>query len=402
MGKTRDMSNLLNSTPADVDATSLDGASGEQYVRSDQADTTSSLTVQGDLNVSGTVSGAVDYGSLTNLPDPTVTLTGFASGTGTMTDLGNVSITTARTTAPTFSFNGDVTGASTIINDTPAITLTYNNTTMKTAIQSFDGPGSGIDSDLLDSQQGTYYLDYGNFTNSSALMSTIIANDGAGTSLDADLLDGQHGSYYTDYGNIAGTPTSITDLGVTDGTTGQYLVTDGNGGFTFQSLVVEGATDAGTLDGLDSTQFLRSDVDTTSTATVTANAFSGPLTGNVTGDLTGNVTGDVTGAVTGNVTGDVTGAVTGNVTGDLTGNVDADTIEVGQTIEMTAQSAHPSYQEGLLWYDNIHKTVNYYSDVSDVVHEIGIEEHQRVYNNTSSTLNRGKPVYFWEPFKWFY
>lgn len=106
-----------------------------------------------------------------------------------------------------------------------------------------DGAGSGLDADLLDGQQGTYYsnitarLGYtpiqqgtgnGQGTNvvkigwsaANRLKATVDAtdlgnfvfdgtiadvwrssNDGAGSGLDADLLDGQDGSYYT---NIAG------------------------------------------------------------------------------------------------------------------------------------------------------------------------------------------------------
>jgi hypothetical protein len=72
--------------------------------------------------------------------------------------------------------------------------------------------------------------------------------------------------------------------------------------------------------------------DLTATGTVTANAFSGPLTGNVTGtaSLASNLTGtpnisvgtiSASGTITGNVTGDITGDVTGNLTGNVTGNV---------------------------------------------------------------------------------
>ena len=65
--------------------------------------------------------------------------------------------------------------------------------------------------------------------------------------------------------------------------------------------------------------------DLTANGTVTANAFSGPLTGNVTGNLTGSVTG--------NVTGNLTGDVTGNLTGDVTGNADTATaLETARTI----------------------------------------------------------------------
>lgn len=55
---------------------------------------------------------------------------------------------------------------------------------------------------------------------------------------------------------------------------------------------------------------------------------------------------------------------------------------------------HPAHQEGRVFYDNEHKTLNYYSDISNVSHEIGIEEHQRVYNNTGSTILKGQPLYF--------
>lgn len=36
------------------------------------------------------------------------------------------------------------------------------------ALQTVDGPGSNVDSDQLDSQEGSYYLDYTNFTNTPA------------------------------------------------------------------------------------------------------------------------------------------------------------------------------------------------------------------------------------------
>jgi len=58
-----------------------------------------------------------------------------------------------------------------------------------------DGAGSGMDADLLDGQQGSYY------TNIVARLGYAPwgpNNDGSGSGLDADLLDGQHGSYYTD------------------------------------------------------------------------------------------------------------------------------------------------------------------------------------------------------------
>jgi hypothetical protein len=40
-----------------------------------------------------------------------------------------------------------------------------------TAIKTVDGSGSGLDADLLDAQQGSYYLDYNNFTNTPTIPS---------------------------------------------------------------------------------------------------------------------------------------------------------------------------------------------------------------------------------------
>jgi len=63
-------------------------------------------------------------------------------------------------------------------------------------------------------------------------------------------------------------------------------------------------------------------------------------------------------------------------------------------IQFDPQSSHPAYSEGLLWYDSIHNTLNYYGDESGLVHEIGLEEHQKVYNNSGVTIAKGEPLYF--------
>ena len=60
-----------------------------------------------------------------------------------------------------------------------------------------------------------------------------------GTGLDADTLDGQDGSYYLNWNNFTNKPTVpsvLTDLGILDGTSGQVLTTNGSGGFTFTTI----------------------------------------------------------------------------------------------------------------------------------------------------------------------
>lgn len=63
---------------------------------------------------------------------------------------------------------------------------------------------------------------------------TDVTQGGAG--LDADTLDGQDGSYYLNWNNFSNKPVipaSLTDLSIDDGTTGQVLSTDGAGNFSF-------------------------------------------------------------------------------------------------------------------------------------------------------------------------
>lgn len=66
------------------------------------------------------------------------------------------------------------------------------------------GSGNGLDADLLDGQHSSYYLDVGNFN--AGVISLLRLPLGSGNGIDSDLLDGHHGSYYTDASNLdAGT-----------------------------------------------------------------------------------------------------------------------------------------------------------------------------------------------------
>ncbi|MBA4353571.1 MAG: hypothetical protein C0409_02655 [Novosphingobium sp.] len=86
-----------------------------------------------------------------------------------------------------------------------------------------DGSGSGLDADLLDGQNGSWYadivarlgftpLDVANYTAASVL-SRLLTVDGSGSGLDADLLDGQNGSWYADIvARLGYTPLNATLL----------------------------------------------------------------------------------------------------------------------------------------------------------------------------------------------
>jgi hypothetical protein len=94
-------------------------------------------------------------------------------------------------------------------------------------IKTVDGAGSNLDADLLDGQQGDYYLDYVNFANTAALLQDILSIDGAGSLIDADLLDGQEGTYYLDYNNFTNVPPASLDLTLTGKVTGTAFTNTG-------------------------------------------------------------------------------------------------------------------------------------------------------------------------------
>ena len=62
-----------------------------------------------------------------------------------------------------------------------------------------------INADQLDRQEGTYYLDYNNFTNTPSIP-TIDKPTIDALNINADQLDGQEGSYYTNFNNLTNVP----------------------------------------------------------------------------------------------------------------------------------------------------------------------------------------------------
>ena len=74
-----------------------------------------------------------------------------------------------------------------------------------------DGGGSGLDSDLLDGQHGSYYRNASNIN--AGKINNAYVNTGAGNGLDSDLLDGQHGSYYQNASNLTSGTLSMSRIG---------------------------------------------------------------------------------------------------------------------------------------------------------------------------------------------
>jgi len=157
-------------------------------------------------------------------------------------------------------------------------------------VKSLDGSGSGLDADLLDGHEATYFV-----KSASDYMDAIQSIDGSGSGLDADLLDGEEGAYYapqgstytkTEVDNIAAikldsslyTNASVLsklsnvdgagsglDADLLDGHEGTYFATASHThSSTYLGLTAK-AADANKLDGHDSTYFASQDSTYTNT-----------------------------------------------------------------------------------------------------------------------------------------
>jgi len=158
-----------------------------------------------------------------------------------------------------------------------------------------DGSNSGMDADLLDGQEGAFYLDYDNLTNvptpqvldtsddlPEGVTNLYFTNDRVtnlinaayvnALNLNANSLGGQTGAYYLNYNNLTNKPTlqnlsNSNDLA--EGSNNLYFTNARVTGLINKTYVDGLGVDAGTLNGVGAVGFLRSDADDTATGTLT-------------------------------------------------------------------------------------------------------------------------------------
>jgi len=211
----------------------------------------------------------------------------------------------------------DASFSTTITNliDAKVATTTYTAADVLTKIKTVDGVSSGLDADLLDAQQGAFYLDANNFSNMPAaetateILTKIKTVDGSGSGLDADLLDGQSSAFYAPASTVATNTSKLATIesGATADQTSAEILTliktvDGSGS----------GLDADLLDGLSSAHYLDGNNFINMPATgVTSVATSNGLTG---GTITGTGTLSMSGSYTSTLA--VTGSIT--ATGEVT------------------------------------------------------------------------------------
>lgn len=73
--------------------------------------------------------------------------------------------------------------------------------------------------------------------------------------------------------------------------------------------------------------------------------------------------------------------------------IDTNTQIIQSHLDFNPVPETQTYQEGRLFYDNVHKTFNYNTDVDNVHLELGENVYIRVYNDTSNTILNGSALY---------
>jgi len=176
---------------------------------------------------------------------------------------------------------------------------------------------------------------------------TDVTVGGGGT--DADTLDGQDGSYYLNWNNFSNKPTIptvLTDLSIVDGTAGQVLTTDGAGGFTFQAASGGDATQNlfETIDGDNGTTTANSATDTLTIAggtNISTTVVGDTLTINYVGDaLSGEANQNAFSFVQGDT--GIAEADSATDTLTITGGTDISTSVVGDTITIAYSGTSPT------------------------------------------------------------
>jgi len=273
-----------------------------------------------DITVGNLTATTIDTGN--------VAVTG--SLTATTIDSGNVAVTGDITVTGTVDGRDIAADGSKLDGIEAGATADQSNTEIFNAVLSLDGAGSGLDADLLDGANGTFYLDYNNFFNVPA------------ATFDLTLTGKVTGSAFSNSG-VMTVVTELANTGVTSGTYGTssqipVITVDEDGRITAASNVAVAGVDVTYWSAANNTYTIETvDGGVFNTIIEQFNTITVDGSANVGGDL--NVNGNI--IVGGLVDGrdiaadgakldlledDLTVTLTGKVTGTVTSNTGTVTI----------------------------------------------------------------------------
>ena len=305
----------------------------------------------GAMVTSNTESGiSVTYDDADNtldfdVNDPVITLAGVVTGSATMTNLGDVTITTVHTSDPTITLTGDVTGSGTMTNlGNVSIALTVQpnsvalgtDTTGNYVAGATGGTGVTITGTAGEGWSPTIAIGQAVATTSNVTFAAITATgntilqgnltvSGTTTTVNTETIN-LADNIITLNSNEAGTPSQNAGIEIERGTsTNKTLVWDEAadkwtiGSETFVAATVEANT-SGTHTGAV--------VGNASTATTLATARTISLAGDVSGSVSFNGSGNVS----------ITTTIADDSHDHVIGNIDGLQIEIDTKAELAGSS----------------------------------------------------------------
>jgi len=276
------LTNVSTTAVAGVDSTQWYNANNTyQIVTGDGSsfdtliDTFSGITVNGNITVTGTVDGRDILADGTKLDGIEAGASGDMTAAEILTELLTVDGTGTLLDAD--KLDGEEGSYYLDYDNFTGVPAARSNTEIFNIILSSDGTGSLLDADLLDGNEGTYYLDYANFTSTPNIFDVVLAADGTGSLLDADKLDGQEGTHYLDFTNFTNLPDPSVAVALTGKVTGSgtTTLTDlGNGSISIATELANTAVTAGSYGSASAIPVITVDEDGRLTAANTV-AFAG-------------------------------------------------------------------------------------------------------------------------------
>lgn len=143
-------------------------------------------------------------------------------------ELGELAI---NTTDGKLYLKKSVAGANSIVDVTAG--TGQSATELLNQIKTVDGAGSGLDADLLDGANGTFYLDYTNFTNTPSIPSSGVDFDPVGTDNSTDVT--LAGAY--DYLTISGQQITLGQIDYTTDINNTPTIGDANISFSGDQVI---------------------------------------------------------------------------------------------------------------------------------------------------------------------
>ena len=210
--------------------------------------TTLSRTVTESSNSGSAISLSGDASVFLTLAaqdlSPTVTLTGAVTGSGTLTDLGDVSIATTATADPTLTLSGDASGSATFTNlGNATLAVTIADDSHNHVISNVDGLQTALDAKQAASSALTTSTTFGGDV-SGTYNAIVIADDSHNHVI--SNVDGLQTALDAKQATITGAATTIDDTNLT---ASRALVSDGSGKVAVSAVT---STELGYLDGVTS------------------------------------------------------------------------------------------------------------------------------------------------------